>query len=115
VYRIFQGEIASCIEGGTTRRPTPDDSRRVDLGAPKLCSVDVDQADVLVGVPQADLRPRQELGRLERVLFGSVDASVFSRRDRMSSFLTSGPGLYRSALSADGALADEPDGRSGRS
>jgi hypothetical protein len=42
VYRIFQGEIASGIEGGTTRHPTPDDSRRVDLGAPKLCSVDID-------------------------------------------------------------------------
>jgi hypothetical protein len=88
VPRIFRDEVANGMEGSTTRRPVPDDSRRFDLGAAKLWAVDIDQADVLVGVPYADLHPRQWFGLLERELFGSVHASILSQCDGVSSFLT---------------------------
>ena len=99
VPRIFRAEVTNGVEGSTARRSMPDDSRGLDFGAPKLGPVDIDQADVLVGVPFADLHPRQWLGLLERELFGSFHASILSGRDDVSSFLTS---KARSALNPSG-------------
>jgi hypothetical protein len=45
---IFPAEVTNGVEGSTTCRPVADDSRRLDLGAPRLGPVDIDQADVLV-------------------------------------------------------------------
>jgi hypothetical protein len=66
VPRIFRDEVTDGMEGSTARWSIPDDSRRLDLEASKLGPVNIDQADVLVGVPHADLHPRQRFGLLER-------------------------------------------------
>src|SRR2546422_4995183 len=36
-------EVTDGMEGSTTRRPIPHDSRRLDLGATKLWMVDIDR------------------------------------------------------------------------
>ena len=51
---------------------------------------DVDETDVPVRIPRANLRPRQRLGFEWRDPFGSIHALIFAVSVRMSSFLTIG-------------------------
>jgi len=70
-----------------TSRTIKSSSRTAKVEASGVHPVDLDQADVLVGIKRADLRPRQSLGLSK--LFCGVHPSIFPWRPRMSTFLTS--------------------------
>ena len=70
------------------RGAVPHNTGRNDLRAAKRRMNDVDETNVLVRIPRADLRPRQWLGFEGRDLLGSIHASSFAGRRSLSSFLT---------------------------
>ena len=100
------------------RGTLPDDARHLDLGASKLDPHDLHQADELIGIPRADLCPRQPLGRDGHELFGGVHASIFPGGRRLSSFLQSGGADPYSVswkiLGRAGGVVTERDPRGGR-
>ncbi|TMQ05380.1 MAG: hypothetical protein E6J90_49160 [Deltaproteobacteria bacterium] len=94
-------EVTDRREGSIMRGAMPDDARRLDLGAPKLDPHDLDQTDELIGIPRADLCPRQRLGRDWHELFGGVHASIFPGGRSLSSFLPPCEHERREAATAD--------------
>lgn len=64
-----------------------NDARRPDLWASKLHRRHFDEADELIGIPRADLRPRKRLGIYGHELFSSIHAAIFAGRVDMSRFL----------------------------
>lgn len=87
--RVLLPTVTNRIEGSPAREAMANDSRRPDLRASKLDRHHFDQADESIGIPRADLPPRQRLGLYGHELFGSIHASIFAGCGVMSSFLTS--------------------------
>lgn len=86
--RVAPIEIADRLECLVIGGAMTNNAGRSDLGTTKRRMNDVDQADELIGIPRADLRPRQWLGRIGGESCGSIHTSIFPGPRCLSSFLT---------------------------
>jgi len=84
---VSLAEITDGLERGIMRGAMPNDAGSDDLRATQRRADDVNQADGLIGMPGADLRPRQRFGLVGCEARGSIHASIFSGSCRVSSFL----------------------------
>ena len=90
VYLIVNRDISrrnhGWARGSIMRGAVPDNASHDDLRAAKGWMNDVDETDVLVRMPRADLRPRHWRGLVGGESFGRIHASILPCVRSVSSF-----------------------------